>query len=653
MIKKNGVSFIVTVFNKELFIEKTLQSVKKNLFGNNQIIIIDDGSTDDSVDKIRNFIKRNHKINIKLLLQKNSGPSIATNNCLKHVIYSHIKMVDGDDILAPDSVTFLKNEMERLNLDLIYGDWKWDKDHFTYKFQDQKNIKTTLFKNAFEKFLLKGWGGSSNLMVKTSALLEVNGCDEDVFIQDYSLPLKIAGYHHKKKGLEKFRVGLSNKIICVGPKFIKNRIITNNAQTLFDLSMTSINFIENHPLVEKEFKKKLYKKIVRRCWKWKKSTGESSYLSKNFFRYLGSYLYFKPNFEILRYEVINTWKNERSIRILYQNKKYLDILIYVGLDLLGDALIKIPFLIKLKQIFPNSKITWLAGKGSSTMAGDLRVITDNLIDEVVENGEVGSSVKELFKKIKFTKNFDIIIDTQKRLLTSLILKKIKTKIFISQTGNFFLSDLWTNRLTKNQSLSEELLELSYLFSEKRDFKTIDLRIPDVYSKKANKFYERKNTNKIAICPGASNNWKRWSENYYLEVANFLYQKKFLPVFFLGPNEKELYYFFKEKIPNAAFPLQSKEVDRINPIYTIAYAKECLLGISNDTGCGHLLSITNMPLITLFGETNPVKFSPYNTSNKNIILRADNYGKKRDINQIPIKAVTQSIQEVLKALEKIS
>ena len=202
--------------------------------------------------------------------------------------------------------------------------------------------------------------------------------------------------------------------------------------------------------------------------------------------------------------------------------------------MLGDALIKIPFLIKLKQIFPNSKIIWLAGKGSSMMAGDLRVITDNLIDEVVENGEVGSSVKELFKKIKFTKNFDIIIDTQKRLLTSLILKKIKTKIFISQTGNFFLSDLWTNRLTKNQSLSEELLELSYLFSKNRDFKTIDLRIPDSYSKKANKFYERKNTNKIAICPGASNNWKRWSENYYLEVANFLYQKKFLPVFFFRP-----------------------------------------------------------------------------------------------------------------------
>ena len=139
----------------------------------------------------------------------------------------------------------------------------------------------------------------------------------------------------------------------------------------------------------------------------------------------------------------------------------------------------------------------------------------------------------------------------------------------------------------------------------------------------------------------------------LKLPIFYIKKNFFLFFFLGPNEKELYHFFKEKIPHAAFPLQSKEVDRINPIYTIAYAKKCLLGISNDTGCGHLLSITNMPLITLFGETNPVKFSPYNTSKKNIILRADDYGKKKDINQIPIKAVTQSIQEVLKALGKIS
>ena len=56
-----------------------------------------------------------------------------------------------------------------------------------------------LFENAFNKFILSGWGGSSNLMVKTSSLTTVGGCDENVFVQDYSLPLKIAGYHMKSR----------------------------------------------------------------------------------------------------------------------------------------------------------------------------------------------------------------------------------------------------------------------------------------------------------------------------------------------------------------------------------------------------------------------------------------------------------------------
>ena len=60
-------------------------------------------------------------------------------------------------------------------------------------------------------------GGSSNLMVKTSSLTTVGGCDENVFVQDYSLPLKIAGYHLKEENNKKFKVGLSKKLICVGP----------------------------------------------------------------------------------------------------------------------------------------------------------------------------------------------------------------------------------------------------------------------------------------------------------------------------------------------------------------------------------------------------------------------------------------------------
>ena len=53
--------------------------------------------------------------------------------------------------------------------------------------------------------------------------------------------------------------------------------------------------------------------------------------------------------------------------ILWSISKTLTIglLVYVGLDLLGDALLKLPLLKCLRQIFPNAQITWLAGKGNS------------------------------------------------------------------------------------------------------------------------------------------------------------------------------------------------------------------------------------------------------------------------------------------------
>ena len=83
-------------------------------------------------------------------------------------------------------------------------------------------------------------------MVKTNTLKKTNGCDTRVFIQDYSLPLRIAGYHLQSKSTNPYRIGLTKKIICVGPKIQESRIITNEAQTLHDLSMVALNFLEDH-----------------------------------------------------------------------------------------------------------------------------------------------------------------------------------------------------------------------------------------------------------------------------------------------------------------------------------------------------------------------------------------------------------------------
>ena len=96
---KNGVSFIVTVYNKEGFIEKTLESIFTQMNTSTQLIVVNDGSTDSSLKKIKEIVRRK-KLDIKLITQKNSGPSIAINHALKFVKYSFIKLVDGDDFTA-------------------------------------------------------------------------------------------------------------------------------------------------------------------------------------------------------------------------------------------------------------------------------------------------------------------------------------------------------------------------------------------------------------------------------------------------------------------------------------------------------------------------------------------------------------------------
>ena len=45
--------------------------------------------------------------------------------------------------------------------------------------------------------------------------------------------------------------------------------------------------------------------------------------------------------------------------------------------------------------------------------------------------------------------------------------------------------------------------------------------------------------KIAICPGASVKWKMWQIENFIKVGLFLKEKKFTPMFILGPNEKKL------------------------------------------------------------------------------------------------------------------
>ncbi|MEC3907249.1 glycosyltransferase [Tamlana sp. 2201CG12-4] len=86
-------SVVIPLYNKEAYIIDTLNSVLNQTFGDFEIIIIDDGSTDNSL-KVANTIKDNR---ISISKQKNSGVSVARNNGIKMAKSRYIALLDADD----------------------------------------------------------------------------------------------------------------------------------------------------------------------------------------------------------------------------------------------------------------------------------------------------------------------------------------------------------------------------------------------------------------------------------------------------------------------------------------------------------------------------------------------------------------------------
>jgi len=96
------VSVIIPVYNGEAFIAETLNSVLSQTYKNLEIIVVDDGSTDKTVDIIQSFIKQDRRIT--LLSQANAGVAAARNLAIENSQGEFIAPIDADDIWSPTKI---------------------------------------------------------------------------------------------------------------------------------------------------------------------------------------------------------------------------------------------------------------------------------------------------------------------------------------------------------------------------------------------------------------------------------------------------------------------------------------------------------------------------------------------------------------------
>lgn len=117
------ISIVVPVFNAEKSLEKCLTSLVKQTFKNIEIIVINDGSQDDSDKIIQKFAKK-YPQKIKYVNRKNMGIGYTRNEAIRLSTGEYIGFVDSDDYVELDMYEKLYKKIVQENADIAVCNYK-------------------------------------------------------------------------------------------------------------------------------------------------------------------------------------------------------------------------------------------------------------------------------------------------------------------------------------------------------------------------------------------------------------------------------------------------------------------------------------------------------------------------------------------------
>lgn len=113
------ISIIIPIYNAEDTIGKTLHSIISQSYSNLEIILVNDGSTDTSLEICKNLELKDSRI--KIINKKNGGVSSARNIGISNATGQYIIHADSDDIVLPDAYLNLINEVKKSSAAIVVG----------------------------------------------------------------------------------------------------------------------------------------------------------------------------------------------------------------------------------------------------------------------------------------------------------------------------------------------------------------------------------------------------------------------------------------------------------------------------------------------------------------------------------------------------
>ena len=329
------------------------------------------------------------------------------------------------------------------------------------------------------------------------------------------------------------------------------------------------------------------------------------------------------------------------------------ILVYSGLELMGDGFMKLPFLRALRGTWPSARITWLAGRGKTVYAGPLRPLVQSYLDEIIEDAGVGLALGELLRRPLSGRSFDLVIDTQRGVRTTLILKRIRHRLFVSAAADFWLSEVPPPRdYRRPPAMVMQLLDLVRMASGRAPRLASQPMLPERFMAAARAAIpEGRPCSGWYPVPAGATNVGRASAMSSLPARPMARGER--AAFILGPDERAWLDELRAALPEALFPLQDRCLApdlAASPLYTLAVGQRLAVAVANDCGTAHMLAAVGCRMVSLFGPSSADKFAPLLPDLT--ILKAQDFGGS-EMTRIPLSAVASVLAVKLGEVPRIS
>lgn len=319
------------------------------------------------------------------------------------------------------------------------------------------------------------------------------------------------------------------------------------------------------------------------------------------------------------------------------------IAVLVDREGLGDVMLKAPFLRALRRAFPAHEVWWIATHQTS-MEDECRPMFAGDVARVISHAALDGPALPLWRRLKAMPPFERVFDSRTKVSTVALARfGLTHRGFYCCLPGYFLCDGRPPSRSRPRHIAERMLSLIPCATGRPADATGRLEASAASQAVARQRLPDGPTY-VGIAPGSRQADKNWPLEKYCAAAQGLVAEGVTPVFLLGPQEGDVEARIHAAAPGAVVLRADPGAGRAAGLdLLIAEGQRFAALVANDNGVGHLLGGAGVPVVSLFGPTDPARWAP--VAPANTILRASDYGGGA-IEAIPVQPVVDAVMAML-------